>query len=344
MRLKAERGQGLILAIMVLGVIMAGLVMFGYDRSHKVNELIDKLDTSQAAFEALNAAAKRVQNIYSSESGCDPTTFNTRISSLGTLPATAKDMGTHSETGVKEISSYAIAQPSLADAAARVNRCTAGSGCRQIAVPIDSTYYIVTVGAISRDDPLAARETTDCPRDASVRLSVAVNGNVYFQRFTLTNLCTLASCNCVSGSCAEADKGFSNINITSSATGRTLACTGLANKVAVRAYGSFVNSSNTVISSNDLRWARTYLETGGGASGDTTFLYTATPVTSYSQDGFNVSNGACTPTLSASQCRNQPCFPAFDLNRDGANNEADIAIMEHYLRGYLTSLPVNELL
>jgi len=339
MRLSNQRGQGLMLAIMCLGVIMAGVIIFGYDKSKSVNNLIDRLDMSQAAFEALNAAAKRVQNVYSSESGCDPRTLNSRLSAMPELPASAASLGTGTN------STYAVAQPS-SSGAARFNRCDSSSntGCRQIAIPIDNIYYIVTVGAISRDDVKSAtgRASTDCPRDASVRLSVAVNGNVYFQRFTLTNLCTLASCNCITGDCSAAEAAFNNLSITSSASMSSSACTGLATGVPARKYGSFINSTSTLITTGDLRWARVYLDTGGGGSGDTTYIY-APGATNYSEDVFTVTNAACTPNLSASQCKSQPCFPALDLNRDGSNNEVDIAILEHYLRGYLTSLPVNEL-
>ncbi len=329
---------------MAIGVVMAGVVIFGHDRVARVSEQIDKFDASQAAFESLNAAAKRVQYIYSSESGCDPRTLNQRLSAMSALPVNAADMGSTVVSAGSSLASYAVAQPTLTNAATRVNRCETATGCRQIAVPIDATYYIVTVGAVSRDPVKAAtgRTTTDCPRDASVKLSVAVDGVAYTQRFTLTNLCTLASCNCITGDCTTAEAGFSNMSLTVTTNMVTTTCTGVAANILSRRYGSIVSAGNNVITTNDLRWGRTYLETGGGGTGDTTFI-NATGIATYTSGAFTISNGACSPTLSAGQCTSQPCFPAFDLNRDGNNNEADIAILEHYLRGYLTSLPVNEL-
>lgn len=341
-----ERGQGLLLAIMCLGMIMAGVVLFGATKGRHLAQGVQKLDTGQAAYEALAAAGKRVQTIYANESGCDPETLDARLSRLDPLPVSASTLGTGLVTGSGTKSSYyVIAQPRATTQEQRENRCSGGTGCRQIAVQVENSYYIVTVGAVSSDPDT---RTGDCARDASVRLSVAVNGNVFFQRFTLTNLCTLASCNCTTLACAAADAGFTSKSLTVSSGITTTACTGGNSNIPARRYGSLVSATNTLVTTNDLRWARTYLETGGGAVGDTNFIYSTTPVVPVTVGAVTVRNGACFPANSldaggAQQCLYSPCFPALDLNRDGNNNESDLAIMENYLRGYITSLPVNEL-
>jgi hypothetical protein len=325
----------LILAIMCIGVILVGIVFFGAKQSEDAASLIQKLDTSQTAYEALNAAAKRVQSIYANESGCDPTTLEKRLSAMAGLPETAADLGVTRATGGTQYAAYAVAQPTVAPTnatlrAARENRCVGATGCRQLAIPIDNFYYVVTVGAVSRE-PTARGADEDCPRDVSIRLSVAAGGTVYFQRFTLTNLCTIASC---------AGDGFEGLTFTAQSTTRkTLACIGTRSFIPERHYGSLVEADDDEVTTKDLRFARVYLETGGGDIGETTYLYTNPPNSITANSG----NGTCSPALSQSQCRYTSCLPALDLNRDGSNNEADLTILEHYLRGYISSLPVNEL-
>jgi hypothetical protein len=108
----------------------------------------------------------------------------------------------------------------------------------------------------------------------------------------------------------------------------------------VRYYGSITagtsSSLSTEINSDDLRWARRYIETGAGSIGETTYMVTNAAISAGT-------NGSCAPGSSSGQCNTRNCVPAFDLNRDKTNNESDIAIMEFYLRGYLATLPVTML-
>ncbi len=330
MHLRRQDGQAMILAIMCIGVIMATIVIYGSKRVEDMSKVVNKLDNSQAAYEALAAAAKRVQYIYANESGCDPETLDARLSALTELPASPAALGGLSFNSGDL--AYAIAQPSLASPQ-KENRCTGGSGCRQFAIPIDTFLYIVTAGSVSRDSDI---RTGDCPRDASVRLSVAVNKNVYFQRVTLTNICSIAACD-TDPPTGAGGRGFSGISLTLSGAVNTAACTGANSNIPIRKYGGgFTEAVATNLTTNDLRWARRFLETGGEGVGETNYLYTT--------DGLIAAgNGSCSEALSASQCQNKNCFPAFDLNRDRTNNDADLAILENFLRGYINSLPVNEL-
>jgi type II secretory pathway pseudopilin PulG len=327
------KGQATLMVVLMLGVILAAVVLFGAMRQADMAVLIERLDTSQTAQEVLSAAAKRVQNIYANQAGCDPESLDTRLSCL---PAISSDPTTFG-AGM----SFAVAQPANpADLSldGRTNRCSgtnnatvcpagfANTGCRQFAVPLENRVYVVTVGAVVTGPPLTAGR--DCPRDASIRLSVAVGGNVYFQRFTLINICTLDSCN-------TTFDDFTGITASAATFTLTAACSGTNANVPARRYGSIVSTVNNVINLNDLRWARRYVETGAGGVGETTFMYTTSPISDM--------NGACAPGTSANQCRFGRCIPAFDLNRDRTNNEADLAIMEVFMRGYLPFLPVNQL-
>lgn len=338
MRIKSQAGQGILLALMCIGVLMASFVIFGAKREEDVGTLIQKFDTSQAAFEALSSAAKRVQYMYSVESGCDPATLETRLTKMAALPdlgavGGADDLGVQ----VNGRASYVIAVPGGTGAAVRQNRCQSVEGCRQFAIPVDNQFFVVTAGKVIRDAPAAGR-TTDCPRDLAVRLSTVVAGNAYFQTFSLTNICTYASCTCTDvSSCPAYDKAFMQTISTSSLMTST-SCTNNPPTVTIpaRKYGSIVNATDGTITQNDLRWARRYIETGGGAAGETNFMvYTGTIPSG--------ENGSCAVATSGGQCKNSGCVPPFDLNRDGTNNDIDLAILENWMRGYVTSLPVNEL-
>ncbi|MGZ3721176.1 MAG: hypothetical protein ACXWR1_22675, partial [Bdellovibrionota bacterium] len=198
--MRSQRGQAMVLAVLCIGVVMAGIVMFGSSRSRDSAVTATKVDDSQTAYEALAEAAKRVQTIYANESGCVPETLDTRLSALPNLPAAAGSLGIGMTTGTVSATSYAVAEPSLAGAD-RQNRCSGGTvGCRQIGVPIDTYIYVVTVGAVTKDGTNPRGAGVDCPRDASAFLSVAVNGNLFTQRVTLTNICTYSACNGASSS------------------------------------------------------------------------------------------------------------------------------------------------
>lgn len=338
-----QRGQAILMVIMILGALMAVVVIFGAKRQSDISKLVDKLDSSQAAQEAMAAAAKKVQYVYANESGCDPDILDSRLSRLAPVPA-ATDFG----TGM----SYAIAQTPMDDSARaaaskaavaalssdeRSNHCTAASGCRQIGVPLENRVYIVTVGAVVTPTVDGTSGTHDtCARDATVRLSLAIGGNVFFQRFTLTNICTYKSCVANSTVGADLDTFDGITAVSTGASGyftQSLACTGGSSGVPARWHGSITSSTDSQIVKDDIRWARRYLETGGGGVGETTFMY-GTPSTT-------TSNGACAVAESNSQCVGVPCVPAFDLNRDKTNNEVDLAILENFLRGYLPSLSPN---
>lgn len=338
-----QRGQAILMVIMILGAIMALVVIFGAKRQSDISKLIDKLDSSQTAQEAMAAAAKKVQYVYANESGCDPDILDARLSRLPPVPA-ASDFG----TGM----SYAVAQVPLDDpsriAASKVliaalttdersNHCTATSGCRQIGVPLESRVYIVTVGAVVTPTVDGTTGTHDtCARDATVRLSLAIGGNVFFQRFTLTNICTYKSCiaNSSVGSNLDSFDGITAVSTGSAGYfTQSLACTGGSSGIAARWHGSITQATNSQIVKDDIRWARRYLETGGGGVGETTFM-DGTPSST-------TKNGACDVAESNNQCVGVPCVPAFDLNRDKTNNEVDLAILENFLRGYLPSLSPN---
>lgn len=321
MKKSKESGQGLLFLVLIMGSIMAFIIIFGAKRQADVSTLVERLETSQAASEALSAAAKRIQHIYANESGCDPDLLEKRLNRMESLPDSPTALGLG--TGY----TYAIAQPNVSDSKEREGRCNLGSGCRELAIPIDGRIYVVRAGYIAT--PNYAGAANDCPRDATVRLSVAVKGSLYKMRATLINICTLQSC--------TGSDSFNAPTITaSSAQGwtATMACTGAFAGTGARYRGSMVSATNTVINVDDLRLARRYLETGGGEDGETTYMYV----------GAVNGNNACTPATSNNQCVDRPCIPALDLNRDKRNTDVDLAILEYTLRGYMTSLPVTRLL
>ena len=315
--MKSSSGQSLLMTIMLLGVILASVIMWGAKRRADVAKVAERLDTSQTAYEVLSAASKKVQAIYANESSCDPDVLNTRLSRFSSLPSAVTTLGYDASF------SYAIAQPA-ASGTQRYNFCSAGY-CRQFAIPLENRIFVVTVGKVASDAKVG---TADCPRDATVRLTVAIGGNVYRQRSTLINVCTLTSCAGASFSTATATAG------ADAGWAATTACTDAV--VPSRYYGAITTPGvlATAIDVDDLRWGRRYLETGGAAIGETTYMVTT---------AFTSGNGSCTAAGSASQCKLRNCIPAFDLNRDGANNESDLAIFEYFLRGYLATLPVTYL-
>lgn len=322
----SQRGQAILMVILILGTIMAGVVIFGSKRQSDSGKLIERLDTSQAAQEVLSAAGKRVQTIYANESSCDPDVLDRRLSNMSNLPSNAV-------TAFGANMSYAVAQPSLAGVAARAGLCSggvpAGRGCRQFGIPLEGRVYLVTAGLVATGAPDAARAGGDCPRDASIRLSVTIGGNLFYQMFTLINICTYDSC----GTTLD---DFTGVTGYSSGT-FTDPCTGANANILARWHGSIVSPSpsTNVVTLDDIRWARRYLETGGANIGETTFMAGMAGVAS--------GNGACSPANSNNQCVYRHCIPAFDLNRDRTNNEVDLAILESFLRGYLPSLSPNEL-
>lgn len=332
--MKSQVGQGLLMAVLLIGALMATFVFFGAKRGEDTAILVQKLDSSQSAYEALASAAKRIQYMYAVDSGCDPGVLDSRLSAMANLPDLSA-VGGSDDLGVQVggKATYVVAVPGGSSVAVRHNRCTSATGCRQLAVPIDNMFFIVTAGQLIKDTAPGGR-TIDCPRDASIRLSTVVGGNAFFQKFSFTNICSLASCTCVdSSTCAAYDKGFLAQSITNNNSSRVTTACGYLN---ARRYGSMVNTTSSLVTHDDLRWARRYLETGAGALGETNFLY----VNAALPAGVN---GACTVAGSGGQCKANDCVPAFDLNRDGSNNDADLAILENYLRGYVLSIPVNEL-
>lgn len=317
------------LAVMALGSVIASIIFLGSNRNRDTAKVVVRVERGQSAYEALAEAAKRVQSLYVNEAACDPDSLNTRLSSLPNLPdLTVSPSALNIKFASIDVT-YAVAQPSITSSPGRENRCTGGTaGCRQMAIPIDNFAYIVTIGAVSSDtSPRSAG--VDCPRDASVSLSTAVSGSVFVQRVTLTNLCSFKSCT---------GRGFdtpASISITSS--NNTSACTAPYAEIRSTKYGGgFTSSGTSVLSLNDLKWARRYLETGGSDMGETNFLYTASGTIP------GTANGACPTGNSVSQCLDRACFPALDLNRDKKNNDYDLAILENFMRGYLTTIPVND--
>lgn len=313
------------MTVLLMGILMAFTILFAARRQENVATLVSRLDASQTAYEVLSAATKRVQTIYANESSCDPKVLNSRLSRLEKLPADPNSAGLGSNLF------YAVAQTKEQGAqlssTERFNLCTpvGSTGCRQLAVSLENLVYVVTVGQVVGTD---LTQSKDCPQDANVRVSVAINGSVFSQWSTLINVCTLSSC-----------VGDSFTGVTVAVPGGSASTSSCA-YLPSRYYGSFTEGSgalSTVINTDDLRWARRYLETGGADVGETTYLVEV------GRPANEVKNGSCTEASSASQCKGKNCIPAFDLNRDKTNNEADLAILELYLRGYLLSLPVTYL-
>jgi hypothetical protein len=317
----------MVIAVLCLGVVIATVIVFGFSRSRDSSIRVSNLEKSQAAAEALAGAAKRVQSMYANEAGCDPMSLNKRLSAMSNLPSNPSSIGLTFGGRNLVYEYYDLSLKAICN--------TGTTGCRQMAIPVGNRLWIVTVGAIAADsDSVTSARTGDCPRDVTVTLTTAATGRrSWIQRVTLTNICTLAACDSSVGG-----RGFdSQGTLTLSGSMSTSACTGTYAGVRSTKYGGgFTESGTTKLSLDDLRWARRYLETGGEGIGETNFLY-------LSSGSVGTGNGSCPPASSASQCKDKNCFPALDLNRDYKNNESDLGILEHFMRGYLTTLPVNEL-
>jgi hypothetical protein len=327
-----SKGQAILFVVLILGVIMAGVVFFGAKRQDDVDTLIQRLDGTQTANEILTSAAKRVQQIYSNESGCDPDVLDTRLSRLARLPTAPADLGFGASF------QYAAAVPGSLSAAVRQNRCDASAtGCRQLAFPLENLIHVVTVGAVVTG---AKAGTGDCPRDAIVRLSTSIKGQVYSQRVSLINICSFDSCNSSddfsfltnTGANTFRNAGTSNAGSAWDHNDWVAACGALP----ATWYGSIVwNSANENWKAgiDDLRWLRRYLETGAGAVGETTYMtFASTPS----------GNGACSSNTAL--CVGQACVPGVDFNRDRRVNEDDLAIFEKALRGFVPALPASAIL
>jgi hypothetical protein len=331
--MRNHRGQGVLMTVLLLGMVMAFVIMFGAKRQTDVAVLVSRLDASQTAYEVLAAATKRVQSIYANEAGCDPTSLNLRLSRLVALPVAASISTLNFGASV----AYAVAQNNETgaqlSAIERANLCTGlnspAVGCRQLAINLENLVYVVTVGNVVAGDNGGV--ITDCPRDAVFRVSVAINGSVFSQWASLINVCTLTSCGTGVDSYDKVAPATAGIAVTVGAP-TTTACATLPS----RSYGSLTSAATTTINVDDLRWARRYLETGGGSVGETSYMVGASAAALLVPP----TNGACTPAQTV-QCFGRACVPAFDLNRDKTNNEADLAILELYLRGFLMSLPVS---
>ena len=328
-QLLQQKGQAVVVTVLLLGAILASITILAAKRNANISKITAKAEAAQLAQEVLSSAAKILQRRYAQDAGCDPATFRTGIAAGSNLPTNPDDLGL-GPTGMD----YVLAQASGATSADRQNRCTSATGCRQLAFALRNRVYIVTIGAVLSDSPSRAIGTA-CPRDVTVRLSVVIASKLFHRKVTLLNICTTDDC----GTNTADNSKFIGMGV--SVTGgtnvtflSTQACPANAgNSIASRYYGSITNSTNGIISIDDYRWAKRYLETGGGETGETTFM----------QATIAWGNGSCVSTSSNNQCVGRNCIPAFDLNYDQNNSEADLAILEYFLRGYLMSLPVNQL-
>lgn len=325
-----SRGQVTIMMVLMIGILLAGLVVFGWQRfSYMVVETQRTNDASTANL-VFSGAAKKIQQIYYSDAGCDPDEFNTRLNALPVLPTTFS-------SGVD----YIVADPSGSTADRRSNRCRGGTGCRQFGIEQAGRAYIVTIGpttGIADDD---GDTTTICPRDVTVRMHTAIRGTNFFRRVTLINICTLDSCG-AAGPNGETTGEFYNSDpavvaaaqpwYDNSGLSETSAACG---NFPAGAWGDVVGT-NLRVTADDLRWLRRYIRTGGGSVGDTSFANFDPVLPSNS-----TVNGSC--SSGDNRCTARNCVPRMDLNRDGTNNDQDIAIMEYFLRGYHNRLPIIDL-
>lgn len=308
------RGQTTIAMVLIFGTFLAFIVLYGWQRNQQLQGFVNTQDSRLVANDVLSAAARKMQQIYSSEASCDPDIFEARVAALPTAPG-----------GGYNGLSYVIADTSTGlTADQRVNRCAAASGCRQIPVDQNGRAYLVTVGlvsSLSRPAPLTANER--CSRDATIKLKTTIRQQAFSRQYTLINTCSYTSCT---------GGNFSGVTGNQSAApagANTTAC-GL---LGARPYGDIVGTDGApdgVVNEHELRWARRYLETGAYDIGTTTFLAATLTTT----------NGSC--AAGTGGCLGKNCIPYFDLNKDGANNEADLAILEYYLRGYIPELPVRD--
>jgi len=319
---KKQDGQAVIIVISAIGVIMAALVFFGFEKSGQFQKQVSRLENNLMVADIFGDAIKKIQGLYSNEAGCDPSRLNTIIANWPVLPSAYA-------TGI----AWILANPAESTVARRQGLCSGGIGCRQLGVTMGGRGYIVNVGQI---DFGADASTTGgsidtagaCSRDTSLNLRMTIMGTSFSQHFTLINTCSTKSCTGPSFDSADAN--------VATATKSTVACTA-ANGTAIpsRKYGDYIlDSVGNFVTADELRWARRFLSTGGTNQGITEFLYTTSEPTS--------GNATCDVSLSSGQCIGGKCVPALDLNMDGTNNETDIGILELFLRGFINKLPVKD--
>lgn len=304
-------GQASIGITLIVGIVLALILYYGYSRNAVMQGMVTAQDAKLIANDTLAAAARKMQQLYAIDSGCDPDVFEARVNSLPAAPG-----------GGYNGFSYVVADiRSGLTADQRVNRCATATGCRQIPVDQNNRALIVTVGLISSlDRPGGMPAGERCSRDTTIKLKVAIRGQAFSRRYTLINTCSFTSC--AGGSFAGATGN--------QATGiNTTAC----GVLTARPYGDIVGTAGApdgVVDEHELRWARKYLESGGFDAGGTTYI------------GATVAagNGSC--SAGTGGCVARSCVTYFDLNRDGTNNESDLAILEYYLRGYIPELPIRD--
>lgn len=319
-----HKGQITLMFVMILGVLLAMLVVFGWQRYGTLTKETSYVEDGIKANSVFTQAAKVVQQMYFGEASCDPDVLDQRLSLMENLPSTTLS------TGV----TYVIASTTPAAGGLtldeRMNRCSAGdnAGCRQIGIELDGRGYIVTIGTVSgladSSDGGTPDPTSVCPRDATFRMSLAIRGRLFVRRATLINLCTLKSCEGAEffdSTYGAANQPYKDVSAFDSVS----AC----GQLPALNYGDVVGT-DTRLTVDDLRWLRRYVNTGGGSIGSSSFINFTTTVPAGE-------NGVC--PASDSKCTTKPCVPSVDLDLNETNNDADIAIMEYHLRGYGSDLP-----
>lgn len=318
-KIKNQSGQAVLITMGLIGVVLATIVLFGQVKSAQVQKQVNRIENDLIANDLFLIAAKKVQQIYMNEAGCDPDRLNTIINNWSVLPS-------QYATGLD----WAIADASESTTARKQGLCSGGTGCRQMGFELGGRGYIITVAQIDFGSDASTTggvfdTSGTCSRDTSVNLVIKIEGTVYNRFVTLINLCSLKSCT---------GPSFEGATATASAALTTTACTNSnGTQIGSRKYGVLLDSTNTNITSDDIRWARRYLATGGADQGVTEFLYTTASPTS--------GNATCDVSGSASQCKTRSCVPGFDLDMDKSNTDADLAILELYVRGYINVLPIT---
>lgn len=314
--MKNQRGQSTLGLVMVIGSILALIISYAWQRNATLQAYVNASDAALVANDILTTAGKKLQQLYQNEAGCDPDVLEVRVNTLPPPGATYNSY------------EYVVADPGVGASPPLTNdqrrqRCSSATGCRQIPVDQGGKAYLVTVGRFAKfPNPLGV--TRVCTRDVTVRLKTAIRGHAFSRAVTLVNVCSYTSCN---------GPSFTGISGDVSATPQSTTACG---QLAARKYGDMIGqpssaaSEDNVVNEHELRWARRYLETGGFDAGQTTYL--AGTITA--------GNGSC--AAGAGGCIGRACVPFFDLNRDGTNNDQDMAILEYYLRGFIPRMPTRE--
>jgi hypothetical protein len=299
MSIKRQRGQGLLVMVMVLTVISTGVAMYALEQTRMSQRNAIDFKRTSDVLSILHASAQYLQNIYQNEANCDPYAFNMRINSMN-----------------NRVYNAALRQQPL------INPTDASAGNYRISITTISPQPPLSQNLIQPIGSNAAGATPTPyvtlgygPQDLTVTYTVvpfastrgALGNTKYRQSVTLINTCSRISetslgplPSIVLGSVVDPP----NYNGTFAAAVQDTSTTGfVANGICGTVPRGGIDTNKPVLDVQDLQVYSNY-----------------------------VRSGVTVGVLGAPGPLDISCA---DTNRDGILNELDVGIVEKTLKGYL---------